>query len=98
MVSFKGYKGNFTAKVEVGPDRVEETIEHGAVVVAVGAHEYRPTEYLYGRNENVLTQLDLDARLHGKWKRRRGRGRKGRERSGLMEPGGHDPVRGIPVR
>jgi heterodisulfide reductase subunit A-like polyferredoxin len=38
-----------------------KTVEHGATVLACGGHEYRPTEYLYGQNERVLTHLDFDA-------------------------------------
>jgi heterodisulfide reductase subunit A2 len=64
--SFKGYKGNFTTKVAVGPDKTEQVIEHGVAVVATGAHEYQPKEHLYGQNDRVMTQLELDQQLHDK--------------------------------
>ncbi|GAI63581.1 unnamed protein product, partial [marine sediment metagenome] len=35
-------------------------IEHGVIIVATGAQEYKPTEYLYGENEKVITQLQLE--------------------------------------
>jgi heterodisulfide reductase subunit A len=64
VVSFKGYKGNFTTKVQIGPDKVEKSIEHGAAVVATGAHEYKPVEYLYGQNDRIMTQMELDKAMH----------------------------------
>jgi len=58
-----GYVGNFATTVS-SEGRVE-TIEHGAVVIATGADEYRPTEYLYGEDDRVMTQLELEERLAG---------------------------------
>ena len=39
------------------------------VIVATGAQEYKPKEYLYGQHERVLTQLELEQRLstNGEW-------------------------------
>jgi heterodisulfide reductase subunit A len=42
-----------------------KTIQHGAVILATGAEEYRPTEYLYGSDERVWTQLELEERIAG---------------------------------
>ncbi len=56
-----GYVGNFTSKVK-WRGRVRE-IRHGAVVIATGAEEYKPSEYLYGQDARVLTQLELEDRL-----------------------------------
>jgi heterodisulfide reductase subunit A len=39
------------------------TVKHGAVILAVGAGESRPTEYLYGQNPSVVTLLELERRL-----------------------------------
>jgi len=66
IVDFSGYKGNFSTDVEVGPAKTLHTISHGAIVVATGAVEYQPTEYLYNENERVLTQLDLSQHLETK--------------------------------
>ena len=52
-----GYLGNFTTTIQT-EGRVKE-IKHGASVLAIGAEEYKPTEYLYGQNENVFTHLEL---------------------------------------
>ena len=56
-----GYVGNFTSKVK-WHGRMRD-IRHGAVVIATGAEEYKPTEYLYGQDARVLTQLELEDRL-----------------------------------
>jgi heterodisulfide reductase subunit A-like polyferredoxin len=64
VVRFSGYKGNFTTEVLVGPGMYERKIDHGATVVATGAQEYRPKEFLYGANDMILTQLDLGKLLH----------------------------------
>ncbi len=66
VVGFSGYKGNFTTEVLVGPGMYERKIDHGAVVVATGALEYRPQEFLYGEHAGVMTQLELGDRLHEK--------------------------------
>ncbi len=52
-----GFVGNFKIQTSQGE------IETGSVVVAVGAEEYKPTEYLYGQNSNVVTQLELEAKM-----------------------------------
>jgi heterodisulfide reductase subunit A len=58
-----GSIGSFKTTVSVEGDRHE--LAHGVVVVATGAREYRPTEYLYGTDPGVLTQLELEERLDG---------------------------------
>jgi heterodisulfide reductase subunit A-like polyferredoxin len=63
IVGFSGYKGNFTTEILLGPEMVQRKIDHGVVIVATGANEYKPTEYLYGDDPRVLTQLDLAARM-----------------------------------
>jgi len=62
IVGFSGFKGNFTTEVLVGPGMYERKIDHGALVLATGAEEYRPKEYLYGEEGKVLTQIEF-ARL-----------------------------------
>jgi len=66
IVGFSGFKGNFTTEVLVGPGMYERKINHGVVVLATGATEYRPKEFLYGQDERVLTQLELAQRLKEK--------------------------------
>lgn len=52
-----GYIGNFTTTIET-EGRTKE-IKHGASVLAIGAQEYKPSEYLYGTNESVFTHMEL---------------------------------------
>jgi heterodisulfide reductase subunit A len=52
-----GYVGNFVTRVKSEFGAV--AIKHGAAVIATGAEEYKPTEYLYGEDDRVMTQLEL---------------------------------------
>jgi heterodisulfide reductase subunit A len=56
-----GYVGNFETRVT--SERGLSTIEHGVAVIAVGAEEYKPAEYLYGQDDRVMTHLDLGERI-----------------------------------
>jgi len=56
-----GYVGNFTTKVESQGRTLE--IKHGATVIATGAEVYRPTEYLYGEDDRVMTHLELEEEI-----------------------------------
>ena len=56
-----GYVGNFVTTVK-SRGRVVE-IKHGAAIIATGADEYRPSEYLYGKDPRVVTQLELEERI-----------------------------------
>ena len=53
----EGYLGNFTTTVET-EGRLKK-IKHGVSVIATGAEEYKPTEYLYGENDQVVTHLEV---------------------------------------
>ncbi|MEJ2474596.1 MAG: FAD-dependent oxidoreductase, partial [Desulfobacterales bacterium] len=63
IVGFSGFQGNFTTELLVGPGMYSRNIEHGVVILATGAHEYRPKEFLYGQDPRVLTQLELAERM-----------------------------------
>ena len=56
-----GFVGNYRSTIEGGDDIVE--VDHGAIIVATGAEEFKPTEYLYGDDDRVMTQLELEDRL-----------------------------------
>ena len=56
-----GYVGNFVTKVK--SERGVTEIKHGAAVIAVGADVYKPTEYLYGEDNRVLTNLELGEQI-----------------------------------
>ncbi|RLC30861.1 MAG: heterodisulfide reductase [Deltaproteobacteria bacterium] len=63
VTGFGGYKGNFTTELETGPNREVRTVKHGVIIIATGATEYVPDEYLYGNDERVVTQTELADRL-----------------------------------
>jgi heterodisulfide reductase subunit A len=56
-----GYVGNYVTKVT--SERGVGEIKHGAAVIAVGAEEYQPTEYLYGEDDRVLTSVEMEERI-----------------------------------
>jgi heterodisulfide reductase subunit A-like polyferredoxin len=66
IVGFSGFKGNFTTEVLVGPGMYERKVDHGVVVLATGATEYQPKEFLYGSDQRVVTQVELSKRLKEK--------------------------------
>jgi len=61
ITDVSGYVGNFVTTLE-SEGRIK-VIEHGAVILATGADEHRPTEYLYGEDDRVWTQLELEDRI-----------------------------------
>jgi len=61
ITDVSGYVGSFVTRV-ASEGRVK-TIHHGAVILATGADEHRPTEYLYGEDDRVWTQLELEERI-----------------------------------
>ena len=56
-----GYVGNFVTRVK--SERGLTVIKHGAAVIAVGADVYKPTEYLYGKDDRVMTHLELEEQI-----------------------------------
>ena len=56
-----GFVGNFVTTVEA--EGRTQTIHHGATILATGAEEHRPTEYMYGDDDRVCTQLELEERI-----------------------------------
>ena len=56
-----GFVGNF--KTDVSDGSSIETIAHGVAILATGAKEYKPAEYLYGKHRAVLTHLEMDERF-----------------------------------
>jgi heterodisulfide reductase subunit A len=56
-----GFVGNFKTTVQSGGE--EETLEHGVTIIASGASELKPNQYLYGKDPRVLTGLELDQKF-----------------------------------
>jgi heterodisulfide reductase subunit A len=56
-----GFVGNFQTTVTTAEE--EQVIEHGVTIIATGAKEFKPDEYLYGEDQGVLTGLELDRKF-----------------------------------
>ncbi|MBW1706137.1 MAG: CoB--CoM heterodisulfide reductase iron-sulfur subunit A family protein, partial [Deltaproteobacteria bacterium] len=69
ITGFSGYVGNFTTEIAVGSERVVKEIAHGVTIVATGAEEFRPDEYLYGQDPRVFTLLELEREIEKDSKR-----------------------------
>jgi len=63
IVDHKGMPGMFTTGVQVAPRMYYRQIKHGATIIATGAMQNRPKEYLLDEHEAVMTQLELDSLL-----------------------------------
>ena len=61
ITNVSGFLGNFVTTVKT-EGRVKK-IKHGASVLAIGADVYRPTEYLYGENDKVVTHIELGEQI-----------------------------------
>jgi len=53
-----GFVGNFETTLTTG-----ECVKHGVTIIATGAKEHRPEEYLYGQHPRVLTHLEMDEKF-----------------------------------
>jgi heterodisulfide reductase subunit A len=63
--TFEGSLGQFKTTLkqtlhDADYEDLTPVIRHGVVVVATGAQPYQPTEYLYGQDERVITQIELE--------------------------------------
>ena len=61
LESASGSVGNFKGLLRSG--RKTTQIEFGAAVMATGAREAVPEEYLYGRSRQVMTQMEFDEKV-----------------------------------
>ena len=59
-----GFIGNFSTVVAT--PKGERTLEHGVTIIATGGQPYKPEEYLYGANPNVMTLFEIDKLINGK--------------------------------
>ena len=57
----EGFVGNFSSTIARGETKT--ALEHGIAIVATGATPYVPDEYKYGRDDRILTSLELDQKL-----------------------------------
>jgi heterodisulfide reductase subunit A len=64
VTNVNGFVGNFTSTIATEGREVE--VEHGATVIAIGGHSYKPKEYFYGENPRVMLSLEMDQALREK--------------------------------
>jgi len=58
-----GLMGQYKTTLSVAGQDEPVTLSHGVIIVATGAEEARPEEYLYGEHPRVITQRELEKKL-----------------------------------
>jgi heterodisulfide reductase subunit A len=61
VTGVQGFVGNFVSIIATEGRQTE--VKHGATVIAIGGHSYKPKEYLYKENPRVLLSLEMDQAL-----------------------------------
>jgi heterodisulfide reductase subunit A2 len=64
VVSVNGYVGSYESEIKTKQEST--SFVHGAIIVAIGAQQYTPTLFNYGKNQQVLTQSELEEKLSEK--------------------------------
>jgi len=67
LVKLDGTWGSFCSVIHTR-GKSETEIKHGAVIFAVGGHEIKPEEYLFGEDPNVITQREFERMIFFKEK------------------------------
>ncbi|MBW2676892.1 MAG: CoB--CoM heterodisulfide reductase iron-sulfur subunit A family protein [Deltaproteobacteria bacterium] len=63
IVDHTGMPGMFKTGLQIAPQMYYRQIDHGITILATGALQNRPNEYLLGEHPDVMTQLDMDGFL-----------------------------------
>ena len=65
ITTINGYVSNFTTEVSYGKGKEKKRFSHGIIIVATGAKEYEPNdnEFLFDRDDRIITQSRLEAIL-----------------------------------
>lgn len=61
ITDVSGYVGNFVTTIR--SEGRTKTIQHGAAILATGAIEYTPAEYMYGTSNRVMTSVELGEQI-----------------------------------
>ena len=62
IVSVAGHIGKF--KMTLAKNGRKFDVSSGAIIIATGARQAQTTEFMYGRSNRVLTQIELEKQLH----------------------------------
>ena len=57
----QGFIGNFI--ITVNQNSEKKQLETGVIIVATGGTEYKPKEYMYGKDKRILTQQELEQKI-----------------------------------
>lgn len=63
LLDIDGYIGNYKTTFTEENGKSKKEIEHGIVIVATGAEESKPDEYLYGKHKRVTTQIEFERKI-----------------------------------
>jgi len=63
LLEQSGFKGNFTSTLNQNGKTLQ--VNHGVTIVATGGVEYHGSEYCFGKDPRILTQLEFEAFLAG---------------------------------
>lgn len=58
LTNVKGFIGKFVSTIDNGTESTD--IDHGVIIVATGAQESKPKEYLYGEDKRIITQMGFE--------------------------------------
>jgi heterodisulfide reductase subunit A len=58
-----GFIGNYSTTIANSNSGEETKLEHGIIIVATGGGELKTDEYLLGKNDGVITQLEFDRKM-----------------------------------
>ncbi len=65
VIGSGGFKGNFLTEIMTAGQTEPVEIKHAVTILATGALEYKPAgHYLYGEDDRVMTQLELERALN----------------------------------
>ncbi|MBN1811525.1 MAG: CoB--CoM heterodisulfide reductase iron-sulfur subunit A family protein, partial [Anaerolineae bacterium] len=58
LIGWSGVRGDFAAEIRVGEEAKQE--RYGGLIIATGARQIEPREYLYGKHLGIVTQRELE--------------------------------------
>jgi len=61
VVEAEGFVGSFRSHIKRGEET--EVVGHGATIIALGAHQLRPSEYHFGTHPDIFVSLELDSAI-----------------------------------
>ncbi len=62
--SMSGYIGNFNTNISHGKGKENIDLEHGIIIVATGAKEYQPKEYMYEKDSRIVIQSNFEKNIY----------------------------------